>query len=230
MPKRLIATSENQRLIANLYDSGRSDHEIAQTIGRPAIEVERTLGYLRRRGFLSFWHRRLVAIHESGHAVAIAMRGHQIIAIDVWPDHASDGHVTHGKLGRDTAFASFAGIWAEARYRWEWDEIYEEGGVGFDVYLADQLAQDTTDGRVVYRAIAQRRRKKAAALYETRLSDDEVARIATELEELKRDEASKFALWDAELEGVWAVVNQVADRLQDDRSVTTEDIRELLGP
>ncbi|MFV8242204.1 hypothetical protein [Mycolicibacterium peregrinum] len=237
MTKSRWPDTETQRLLA-LYDDGLTHQEIADDLGRPVDEVTSTLADLGERGFHSFWRRRLIAVHEAGHGVAVLMREGTLKHITAYPIDGANGRVSHGDMpGRgDGAFVAFAGQWAEARYRWEWDEIHEDDGAAFEDYLEELLALNTSDMRIVTRAADRRisrwKSKVVHVLFRSPFDQSEYERTKAQSDakeaEVRQELAEQYRRWDEELEEVWPVINQVADMIQSGEPVTGETVRQLL--
>lgn len=224
--------ADTHQLLA-LYDDGLSRPDIAATMNRPLGAVSDRLDWLGGCGFQSFWYRQKVAAHEAGHAVAVIMRGHRVTKVWAYPQARFSGRVEHDRLGRDGAFVAFAGLWAEARYAWEWDRIYEHDAATFNDYLTQQLTPETTgsssDLREVF-SITDRWRSKGQgavmhALNTGKLSESDLKQLmadnAQKLTEVEVLEAKKRTEWDAELESLWPLIQEVADLLTVGKSVET---------
>ncbi|MDH6248009.1 hypothetical protein [Mycobacterium sp. OTB74] len=149
------------------------------------------------------------AHHEAGHAVAVVVRGGELVSVALvaWSANpAMSGTTRHRSAQTAQPFVLFAGPWAEARWTVEHDPDVDD--------LAEALSyawENSYDG-------------------DTDLYEDRVAKLSDLADRLglgARGRAWEFE-WSNELDELWPVICQVAALLIDGQTVTHGCVRSLL--
>lgn len=162
---------------------------------------------------------RLTAHHEAGHAVAAVMRGHTLRTITIRLSDGLLGHTLYRGHTWDHAFIAWAGPWAQARCQWSLDgtvelddEHPEEGHIFADELVGAFMSGGMEDHQAVREGLSE-----AVAALERQ--DPALAQEVTHNTE---------QTWCMELCGMWTVIQQVAQWLLEDRTVTHDDVYELI--
>jgi hypothetical protein len=136
--------------------------------------------------------RELTAHHEAGHAVAVLMRGAgQLHYIDLNATDEYLGYTHYASKPCDSAFITYAGVWAEARAQWPLADLdaEDDDGCTFNDYVLGAFLANI-DGD--------------AEPYRTLMDADPLP-----VEFQRRREQC----WDQELEREWTVIQTVAQLL-----------------
>ena len=154
-------------------------------------------------------HLEIVAHHEAGHAVAAVMRGGSLLlSVELSPGGPERDGITWARAKQfDSAFMSWSGPWAEARYQWGERALdaEDEDGATFSDYVAGVFL---AGGRDDAGAIRQSRRA-------------EPYQVPAELI------AASERVWSMELERAWPAVQEVARLLIAGSTVTDVEVRRL---
>ncbi len=155
--------------------------------------------------------RRITAMHEAGHAVAVCMRRRSFLRSVHLGDVSGTGITYHRSKPCDAPFIAWAGCWAEARLAWgalSYDATDDEGCQWCD-YLTGVFLDQRDDAAVV----AEHFNQLAQMLGPLSPRDLELATEKT---------------WHREMDRVWRVVQTVAERLLAGAGVNHELVDELL--
>lgn len=153
------------------------------------------------------------AHHEAGHAVAVVLRGGELLELFfVDPDFADEtvtrnGITRHRTLYEHQPFVTFAGPWAEATWMIEHDPEVDDFDEALDFAWDWWSAEDDLDSD--------------AARYMRRF--DDLAESTGYSVESRQWEIA----WEGELEGVWSVICEVATLMLSGR-VTHAMVEEAL--
>lgn len=157
----------------------------------------------------------VTAHHEAGHAVATVMRGGaELVSVTIESAEDYLGRTTQRIKPTDSAFVTYAGPWAEARYLWQTEPT---GEFDFEDYVGGALLSNPDDAKQYQQAIAAER-----AMLESAINNTGIA-----LAELL-DVAGREQLWGRELEDRWPEIQQVARMLLDGEGVDHETVDRLL--
>jgi hypothetical protein len=152
--------------------------------------------------------RSVTAHHEAGHVVAAVMRGEgelRSVTIDRTDEYL--GHTGFRGKPCDSAFVTYAGLWAEARAQWPHPALdgEDDDGCIFGDYVTSAFFLNTDGDGADY----LRHRADDAAL----LGDH------AHLLESRED------VWSYELEREWPVIQQIATRLLAGEPVDDDEVR-----
>jgi len=154
--------------------------------------------------------RRITAMHEAGHAVAVCMRGGSFLRSVHLGDAPGTGITNYRSKPCDAPFVAWAGCWAEARLAWgalSYDATDDEGYQWCD-YLTGVFLDQRDD---------------AAAVVAEYFKELAMGPLSPRELELATEET-----WHREMDPLWPVVQKVADRLLAGAGVNHELVVELL--
>ena len=154
------------------------------------------------------------AHHEAGHAVAAVSRGgSRLTAVTLDPDRHGEGLTRSRHKPVDDAFITYAGPWAEARHAWHQDLQTGAADQDFDFgdYLFAVIIDQPDDAAVIL--AAEREEEKFRAL----LHPEDRERVTPQR-----------VVWGQELEQKWPVIQAVAARLLEGRTVTHDAVLALV--
>lgn len=167
----------------------------------------------------------ITAHHEAGHAVAALMRGggecHRI-TIEPTETHWGMTRTTVKPFVDDAGFSTFAGPWADARVRWPaelpFDECDEDGCTFADL-ITEVFVNDADGDLEQYEAVWESDRVQIAPREGKLALPEGFSPMTEEWYEAK---------WSDELEQVWPVIQALATRLMEVRTMTGDETTKLV--